>query len=72
VKKRYTPVQHSSAHGAADGRSGFQPQVLASKLDTETPKMTKPGIPTANPVTKGDKTSGRGRYEKGRMDKSRS
>lgn len=66
----YTPVQH----GAGTDSRGFPPQVLVQDSSSlyETPKMTKPFTRTANPVSPGDRTSGRGRYEKGKRGQTRS
>ena len=75
MKTRYTPVQNESAHLTdKPNRSADKPNRLkqCKKGMRETPHMTTPFAPVANPITKGDKTAGRGRYEKGRMDKSRS
>ena len=72
--RRYTPIQNESARLQDKRSPAFQSQVLAQRASgmTETPKMTTPFVPVANPITKGDKSAGRGRYEKGRKDKSRS
>ena len=66
----YTPVQH----GGANGSKGFPPQVLVQDTRSmyESPQMTKSFTPTANPVSPGDRTSGRGRYEKGKRGQTRS
>ena len=69
---KYTPVENSAVKFEAGKKRGFAPNKLKQGMHTETPQMTTPFIPVANPISKGDKTAGRGRYEKGRMDKSRS
>jgi len=71
----YTPVQDESAHLTdKPGRPRQKPQKLSQNKRgrTATPAMTSYGIKVVNPVTKGDRTANAGRYEKGRMDKSRS
>lgn len=74
---KYTPILNEpvrSCYGLQSRTNRFLPNELpqSGKGMTETPQMLKPGVLTANPITKGDRTSGRGRYEKGRMNKSRS
>lgn len=71
---KYTPVSNDVTKFSAKRARGFDPNKTkqSDKGQYETPQMTGPGVPTANPVTKGDRTSGKGRYERGRIDKSRS
>jgi hypothetical protein len=76
TKRNYTPVQDESAHLTDKPNRPRQKARVPNQAKRglyETPQMTKAGDAiTANPVTKGDRSSSRGRYEKGRIDKSRS
>ncbi len=71
---KYTPVSNDATKFTATPKRGFEPKKLSQsdKGQYESPQMVTSFIPIANPITKGDKTAGRGRYEKGRIDKSRS
>lgn len=70
---KYTPVMNEpvrSCLGLQHRYDAYKPRKVRSF--EETPQMNTMGVPIANPITKGDRSTGRGRYEKGRMDKSRS
>jgi len=69
---KYTPVENGAVKFHHGKSRGFPPVKLKQGMNTETEQKNEPFIKIANPITQGDKTTGRGRYEKGRMNKSRS
>jgi hypothetical protein len=74
---KYTPIMNApvrSCYGLQSRTNRALPKALSqsSKGMYESPQMTTAFSPMVNPITKGDRTQGHGRYEKGRRNKSRS
>lgn len=72
---KYTPVMNEpvrSCLGLQHRYDAYKPRKVKQTFESETPQMTSPGVRIANPITKGDKSTKSGGYERGRMDKSRS
>ena len=73
-KRHYSPIGNNCLRTGNTSGQGFPPQVLrqSDRGMRETPRKHTVGFAVKRPATYGDRTAREGRYEKGRIDKSRS
>ncbi len=70
--QKYQPVQARTLRDLPLHQDSDIPVQRLGGFESESPQMRDPKIKDVNPVTKGDRSTARRIYEKGRMDKSRS